>query len=105
MSMLNIYHLYNQEDVKITIQYNKQEEVHHLIHKEQLHKLYAYWTPTNNLAISAQFIYDLYEADLGEFTSQGGDIPEEVTTQSLPISITYFGTSKFYVTTNKFCIY
>ena len=66
--------------------------------KEQLHKIYTYWTPTKSIAINAQFIYDLYEADLGEFTSQGGDIPEEVTTQSLPISITYFGTSKFYAT-------
>lgn len=65
--------------------------------KEQLHKIYAYWTPVNSLAVKAEFIYDLYEADTGILT-QFDNLPEEVKTLSLPLSITYFNTSRFYIT-------
>lgn len=65
--------------------------------KEQLHKLYAYWTPMNSLAVNAELIYDLYEADSGVLT-QSDSIPEEVKTYSLPLSLTYFNTSRFYIT-------
>ena len=64
---------------------------------EQLHKLYAYWTPTNSLAVNTELVYDLYEADTGILT-QFDNLPEKVKTVSLPLSVTYFNTSKFFIT-------
>lgn len=64
---------------------------------ESLHKLYAYWTPNNSFAVNAEVIYDLYKADPGILTL-ADEIPEEVKTLSMPLSLTYFNPSRIYVT-------
>jgi len=57
--------------------------------EEQLHRIYAYWTPMNRVAVSGEVVYDLYEADEGIVT-EFDNLPEKVETISLPISLRYF---------------
>ena len=63
---------------------------------EQFHKLYAYWTPTNELAFNAALVYDRYEGegDAVDF----GPRPEKVETLSAPISLSYFKSNGFFAT-------
>jgi tetratricopeptide (TPR) repeat protein len=63
---------------------------------EQLHKLYLYWTPMEQLAVSAEIVYDQYESEDGISTSGGR--PEEVQTYSVPVSVSYFRPSGFFAT-------
>ena len=65
---------------------------------EQLHKLYAYWTPTERIGVTAEFVYDLYESETGEAT-EFGDLPKEVETKSLPVGVNYFHPSGFFAGT------
>jgi tetratricopeptide (TPR) repeat protein len=62
---------------------------------EQLHTLYAYWTPTARIAAKASIVYDLYEADEGIMTEFAG-LPTKVETTSVPVALTYFHPSGFF---------
>jgi tetratricopeptide (TPR) repeat protein len=63
--------------------------------EESYHRVYAHWTPTNSIAVSAEAIYDRYEAESGIIT-QDDNLPELVKTNSLPVSIKYFSPSGWY---------
>ncbi len=56
--------------------------------KEQLHRLYFYWTPTDRLAAKVALVYDRYRGQ-GPAV-QFGPRPEDIKTLSLPLSLRYF---------------
>jgi tetratricopeptide (TPR) repeat protein len=63
--------------------------------EEEYHRVYSYWTPTSNLAVNAQLVYDLYKSDDGIATTFD-NLPERVRTVSLPIGVTYFRPSGLF---------
>ena len=63
--------------------------------KEQLHRAYVYWTPTESVALSAQLVYDRFESEPGNATDFG-TVPEDLETISLPLSVRYFHESGFF---------
>jgi tetratricopeptide (TPR) repeat protein len=64
---------------------------------EQLHQAYVYWTPWEELAIRAGFVYDKYEKDSAAFSALvGNQNPLEVETFSVPLNISYFHPSGFF---------
>ena len=63
--------------------------------EEEFHRIYAHWSPTNSIAVSAEAISDLYEAESGIIT-ESGNLPERVKTKSLPVSVKYFSPSGWY---------
>lgn len=66
-----------------------EETVEFFEQKEQLHSSYVYWTPTDQLAVTAALVYDRYE---GEGSAVDfGPRPEDIETLSAPLSLTYFG--------------
>jgi hypothetical protein len=56
---------------------------------EQLHRGYLYWTPLPEVAVSAQVIYDRYDAE-GGLVTEFGDVPEKLDTLSVPLAVRYF---------------
>ena len=60
---------------------------------EWFHKLYAYWTPSARWSLSAEAIYDKFESPDDALNP---DLPREVTTFSLPVSLQYFHPSGFF---------
>jgi len=64
---------------------------------EQFHKLYLYWTPVNRLALSAELSYDRYKADDG-LATEFDNLPEKVTTVSLPLGVSYFSPAGWFST-------
>ncbi len=62
---------------------------------EQLHRAYVYWTPLAELALSAELVYDRFEAEEGLLTTFA-DAPEEVETFSVPVSARYFHPSGLF---------
>ncbi|MGY6274648.1 FecR domain-containing protein [Methylomonas sp. MgM2] len=56
--------------------------------KEQLHSLYFYWTPSDRLALNAEFTYDRYWNQNGILTETG--TPQTVETFSAPLTASYF---------------
>lgn len=63
--------------------------------KEQLHKLYLNWTPTERLAIRTELVYDRYTSESGIATADD-NLPEKAVTWSLPIGVSYFDPSGFF---------
>jgi tetratricopeptide (TPR) repeat protein len=63
--------------------------------REQHHKLYLYWTPTDRWSATASFVYDRYKSDKG-ISTELADLPEKVRTLSLPLTASYFHPSGFY---------
>ena len=63
--------------------------------EEVYHRVYAYWTPTSDLAVTSQLVYDLYKSDDGLATAFD-NLPERVRTVSLPMGVTYFRPSGFF---------
>ena len=61
--------------------------------QEKNGKLYLYWTPTERLAFRVELIADRYTSDVGI----DPELPLKVATNSLPVGITYFGTSGLFV--------
>ena len=57
--------------------------------KEEFHNLYLYWTPTDQLALKAEFTYDLYRSQRG-VAAENGSVPLAVETFSAPLSLSYF---------------
>ncbi|MBL8473846.1 MAG: TonB-dependent receptor [Rhodocyclaceae bacterium] len=60
---------------------------------EQLHRLYALWTPSDRLALNASLSYDRFRS-LGFVVNT---LPERVDTVTLPLGITYFDPSGFFL--------
>jgi TonB dependent receptor len=65
---------------------------------EQYHNLYLYWTPMKRLGVKTEFVYDLFENEIGPSTDPnvGGDLPKQVETLSVPIGVTYFDTTGLF---------
>jgi len=56
---------------------------------EERHRAFLYWTPAASWAVSAAVEFDRYEANLSAATADG-NVPEEVETFTLPVSVRYF---------------
>ncbi|MGQ0456330.1 MAG: TonB-dependent receptor domain-containing protein [Hyphomicrobium sp.] len=63
--------------------------------REALHRAYLFWTPTDDLSVSAQFVYDRFEADPGLLTSFS-NTPLLLETLSIPLGIRYFAPNGFF---------
>jgi hypothetical protein len=63
--------------------------------KDQLHRAYLFWTPTERVSLGAQVIYDAFEAEKGLLTPSGIP-PEKVTTFSVPAGVRYFAPNGFF---------
>lgn len=64
---------------------------------EQLHQVYLYWTPFDELAIRAGFAYDKFEKESDDFSVRvGNQDPLEVETISVPVGLTFFHHSGFF---------
>jgi tetratricopeptide (TPR) repeat protein len=61
---------------------------------EQSHRAYAFWTPIPEVALSAQFVYDHFNAEKGEGTDSG--VPRKVQTFSVPLVARYFHPDGFF---------
>jgi opacity protein-like surface antigen len=62
---------------------------------EQLHRGYLYWTPLPEVAVSAQVVYDRYDAE-GGLATEFDDVPEKLDTLSVPLSVRYFHPTGFF---------
>lgn len=62
---------------------------------EQSHRAYVFWTPIPELSLSAEFVYDRFEADQGSGTDDFG-FPLKVETFSVPVAARYFHPSGFF---------
>jgi hypothetical protein len=60
--------------------------------EEDLHRIYAYWTPAKRWGVSARAVYDKYNSD----DSLDFNHPSEVKTLSYPIQVQYFHPSGFF---------
>ena len=56
--------------------------------EEDLHRVYAYWTPSNRWALNAELVYDTFDNESG--SNLADEVPNETTTWSLPVTATYF---------------
>jgi len=61
---------------------------------EWLHRAYAYWTPTDNLAVDFSLVYDRFENQANSAVSDSR--PSQVNTYSLPVSVRYFRPNGLY---------
>lgn len=64
--------------------------------EEQTHSVYAYWTPFQEWAFGARFVYDNFEAKDQSFVVADGNVPERVTTYSVPLTAKYFSPLGFF---------
>ncbi len=62
---------------------------------EATHRIYVNWTPLDELALSAELVYDRWKATRSPLTATG-DVPEDLTTVSLPLRARYFHPSGFF---------
>jgi tetratricopeptide (TPR) repeat protein len=61
---------------------------------EWLHRLYAYWTPLESLAVDASLVFDKFENENDSTVSDA--IPQHVKTYSAPVAVRYFHPSGAY---------
>jgi hypothetical protein len=64
---------------------------------EQYHQLYLYWTPIDQIGVSAKVVYDLYESEIG-IATEFDNLPERVRTFSVPVGVSYFNPSGLFAT-------
>jgi Tfp pilus assembly protein PilF len=62
---------------------------------EELHRAYLYWTPDSQWAVTAELVYDLYEAEDG-IATEFDNLPKKVETVSVPLGVKYFHPTGFY---------
>jgi len=55
---------------------------------EDLHRVYAYWTPSERWALNAELVYDKFDNETG--SNLALEVPKETTTWSVPLTATYF---------------
>lgn len=63
--------------------------------QEQLHRLHLYWTPDDKIGVRSELVYDRYTSDSG-IATDFDDLPLEVKTFSVPVSLNYFSPSGFF---------
>jgi len=63
--------------------------------QEELHRLHLYWTPDDKVAVRSELVYDRYTSDNG-IATDFDDLPLEVRTFSVPVSLNYFSPSGFF---------
>ncbi len=63
--------------------------------RERLHRIYMYWTPLEELGVSAELAYDRYKSEKG-IATEFDNLPEKVRTISAPLGIRYFRPSGFF---------
>ncbi len=63
--------------------------------KEAVHNLFLYWTPLEQWAFKAEFIYDRYDSAQG-ITTETGAIPRHVETFSVPLAVNFFSPTGFF---------
>jgi outer membrane receptor for ferrienterochelin and colicin len=61
---------------------------------EWTHRAYAYWTPSNRWALSAEAVYDKFENE--EDSRLQSFVPERVRTVSVPLKATYFHPAGYF---------
>lgn len=64
-------------------------------HDERTHRAFLFWTPAPRWALSAELVYDDFEAERSVLTVQDV-VPEQVETVSLPLWLRYFHPSGFF---------
>ena len=62
---------------------------------EQTHRAYAFWNPWPEWAFGLELAYDRFKAERSLLTVQD-DVPEQVETWSVPLSVRYFHPSGFF---------
>jgi len=64
-------------------------------HQEQTHRAYAYFAPLDEVVMSAEFVYDRFEAERSFLTIE--DVfPEKLETYSVPVVVRYFDPRGFF---------
>jgi tetratricopeptide (TPR) repeat protein len=63
--------------------------------EEQTHRLYANWTVTERIALNTGITFDYFEADRSQLT-EFTEVPEKLTTVSVPLGVNYFDPSGFF---------
>jgi len=64
---------------------------------EQLHQVYLYWTPFDELAVRAGFAYDKFDRESEDFLARiVSQDPIKVETFSVPVNLSYFHPSGFF---------
>ena len=64
-------------------------------YREQTHRLYAYWAPSDRWALTGQFVYDRFSAQNSVLT-RDTSIPKKATTYSVPLGVRYFHPSGLF---------
>ncbi|MGD2137432.1 MAG: TonB-dependent receptor, partial [Gammaproteobacteria bacterium] len=64
--------------------------------RERRNNLYLNWTPLEQVAVTAKFVYDYFESK--ENGILAGVVPEKVDTYSLPVTAAYFNPDGFFAT-------
>jgi tetratricopeptide (TPR) repeat protein len=64
-------------------------------HDEQTHRVYLYWTPLREVALSAEVVYDRFKAERS-FRTIEDFFPEKLETISVPLGIRYFHPSGLF---------
>jgi tetratricopeptide (TPR) repeat protein len=62
---------------------------------ERTHRVYGAWTPIEQIALSAEFVYDRFSAQQSPVT-ESGFVPRRVTTYSVPLGVQYFSPFGFF---------
>ena len=62
---------------------------------EQTHRVYANWTPTDQVALTAELVYDRWKAEQSPITEFSAT-PEKLETWSVPLTARYFHPSGFF---------
>jgi outer membrane receptor protein involved in Fe transport len=63
--------------------------------EEELHRVYANWTPTERFALTAEAVYDQFEGRQGSLTTFGV-IPQTLLTRRVPVALRYFHPNGFF---------
>lgn len=64
---------------------------------EQWYRLFADWAVTSRLALHTELMYDRYRSQRG-IATEGGNLPEEVVTWSVPLRLGYFDPGGLFAT-------
>jgi Tfp pilus assembly protein PilF len=64
--------------------------------KEQTHRAYLYALPHPRVPVSVEFVYDRFEADAGSAFTDFTNVPRDVETYSVPVTVRYFDPLGFF---------
>lgn len=63
-------------------------------YQENLGHVYVYWLPSPTWAVTADYLFERFKSEHGKLRAQ--DIPRDVITNSVPVSVKYFDPSGFF---------